>query len=58
MQFAVVFGQTEASGFISQTHLDDTAEDKGATLGVPLPGVGARVVDPDTGRTGASRRGR
>ncbi len=49
VQFAVVFGQTEASGFISQTRLDDTAQDKGATLGVPLPGVGARVVDPDTG---------
>jgi fatty-acyl-CoA synthase len=49
VQFAVVFGQTEASGFISQTRLDDTAQDKGATLGVPLPGVAARVVDPDTG---------
>jgi fatty-acyl-CoA synthase len=49
VQFAVVFGQTEACGFISQTHLDDAAEDKAATLGRPLPAVGARVVDPDTG---------
>jgi acyl-CoA synthetase (AMP-forming)/AMP-acid ligase II len=49
VHFTVVFGQTEASGFISQTHLDDSADDKGATLGVPLPGVGACVVDPDTG---------
>ncbi len=49
VQFAVVFGQTEASGFISQTHLEDAAEDKGATLGTPLPGVSARVVDPATG---------
>ncbi len=49
VQFAVVFGQTEACGFISQTHLDDAAEDKGATLGRPLPGVGARVVDPERG---------
>jgi fatty-acyl-CoA synthase len=55
VQFAVVFGQTEASGFISQTHLDDTAEDKGATLGLPLPGVSARVVDPESGV--ARRRG-
>jgi len=47
VQFTVVFGQTEASGFISQTHLDDSAEDKGATLGIPLPGVAARVVDPE-----------
>jgi len=49
VQFAVVFGQTEASGFISQTHLDDSPQDKGATLGTALPGVGTRVVDPDTG---------
>ncbi len=48
VQFTVVFGQTEACGFISQTHLDDSAEDKGASLGRPLPGVGARVVDPDS----------
>ncbi len=47
VQFTVVFGQTEACGFISQTHLDDTAEDKGATLGDPLPG-----------RRGARRRPR
>jgi fatty-acyl-CoA synthase len=49
VQFAVVFGQTEACGFISQTRLDDSDEDKGATLGSPLPGVGARVVDPESG---------
>jgi len=49
VQFAVVFGQTEACGFISQTHLDDAAEDKGATLGRPLPRMGARVVDPERG---------
>ncbi|HTZ10500.1 MAG TPA: AMP-binding protein, partial [Acidimicrobiales bacterium] len=49
VQFAIVFGQTEASGFISQTHLDDAPEDKAATLGRPLPGVRARVVDPGTG---------
>jgi fatty-acyl-CoA synthase len=48
VQFAVVFGQTETCGFISQTHLDDAAQDKGATLGRPLPGVEVRVVDPDT----------
>jgi fatty-acyl-CoA synthase len=55
VQFTVVFGQTEASGFISQTHLDDSAEDKGATLGIPLPGVAARVVDPE--RATVVRRG-
>lgn len=49
VQTAVVFGQTEACGFISQTALDDRAEDKAGTLGRPLPGVEARVVrhEPD-----------
>ncbi len=45
VRFTIVFGQTEACGFISQTELDDLAEDKAATLGRPLPGVEARVVD-------------
>src|SRR5579864_624697 len=49
VQFAIVFGQTEACGFISQTHLDDDAHDKGATLGQPLDRVEARVTDPATG---------
>jgi len=49
VQFAIVFGQTEACGFISQTHLDDAAGDKAATLGRPLPAVSARVVDPGSG---------
>ena len=48
VRFTVVFGQTEASGFISQTELDDTDEEKAATLGRPLPGVEARVADPAT----------
>ncbi|HXQ60437.1 MAG TPA: AMP-binding protein [Acidimicrobiales bacterium] len=48
VRFTVVFGQTEASGFISQTELDDSDEQKAATLGRPLPAVEARVVDPAT----------
>jgi fatty-acyl-CoA synthase len=40
----ICFGQTETCGFISQTHLDDSAEDKASTLGQPLPCVDARVV--------------
>ena len=49
VEFAIVFGQTEACGFISQTHLDDDAHDKGSTLGQPLARVEARVADPDRG---------
>jgi fatty-acyl-CoA synthase len=43
-RFTICFGQTETCGFISQTHLDDSAEDKASTLGQPLPRVEARVV--------------
>ncbi len=49
VRFTVVFGQTEASGFISQTELDDSDEEKAASLGRPLPAVEARVIDPDSG---------
>lgn len=42
---AIVFGQTEACGFISQTELHDDATDKATTLGKPLPGIEAQVVD-------------
>ena len=45
----IVFGQTECSGYISQTHLDDTAEDIADTVGRPLPCTDLRVADPDTG---------
>jgi len=48
VRFTVVFGQTEASGFISQTELDDSDEEKAGSLGRPLAGVEARVVDPET----------
>jgi fatty-acyl-CoA synthase len=49
VQFTVVFGQTEASGFISQTDLHDSDDEKAASLGRPLPAVEVRVVDPDRG---------
>lgn len=45
IRFAIVFGQTEACGFISQTRLDDPDEVKAASLGTPLPALAARVVD-------------
>lgn len=45
----VVFGQTEACGFISQTFLDDDPEDKASTVGVLLPQLEGRVVDPELG---------
>jgi fatty-acyl-CoA synthase len=47
VQSTIVFGQTEACGFISQTFLDDDAEDKASTVGRLLPQLEGRVVDPE-----------
>jgi fatty-acyl-CoA synthase len=48
-RFNIVFGQTETSPVITQTHLDDTPEDKAETIGVPLPQTEVRIVNPETG---------
>jgi fatty-acyl-CoA synthase len=45
----IVFGQTEACGFVSQTFLDDDPEDKASTIGCLLPRLEGRLVDPRTG---------
>lgn len=45
----IVFGQTECSGFVSQTRLDDAPEIIETTLGTALDGVDVRVVDPASG---------
>jgi fatty-acyl-CoA synthase len=49
IRFGIVFGQTEASPVITQTRLDDTAEDKAETIGRPQPQQEVKVVDVDTG---------
>jgi fatty-acyl-CoA synthase len=50
VRFGIVFGQTEASPVITQTRLDDTAEDKAGTIGQPLPHTEVKIVDPVTGQ--------
>jgi fatty-acyl-CoA synthase len=50
-QFSIVFGQTELHGVVSQTHLDDTAEDQSRTIGRPLPLVEVKIADPESGAT-------
>ncbi|MHB8439905.1 MAG: class I adenylate-forming enzyme family protein [Acidimicrobiales bacterium] len=57
IRFAIVFGQTEACGFISQTELDDCDEVKAASLGRPLPGIEARVVDDEGAVVGTGEVG-
>ena len=49
IRFGIVFGQTECSPVITQTRLDDTADDKAETIGQPQPQVEVKIVDPATG---------
>ena len=49
--FTIVFGQTECSPVACMTRPDDSIDDKADTLGLPMPGVEVKIVDPDTGET-------
>jgi fatty-acyl-CoA synthase len=48
--FAIVFGTTECSCVVTQTHLDDPPEIRSGTLGTPLPHTEVLIADPVTGR--------
>jgi len=45
----IAFGQTENTGAITLTLLDDPFELKAATVGIPLPHVEVKIIDPATG---------
>lgn len=44
----IVYGQTESSPVITQTHSDDTIDDLTQTIGQPLPHVEVSIRDPQT----------
>ncbi len=46
---AIVFGQTESSAAITLTLPDDSFELKSATVGLPLPHVEVKIIQPTTG---------
>jgi fatty-acyl-CoA synthase len=50
-QFSIVFGQTELHGVVTQTQLDDSAEDQSRTIGRPLPLIDVKIIDPESGAT-------
>jgi fatty-acyl-CoA synthase len=50
-QFTIVFGQTECSPVAAQTRTFDSVEDKAGTIGLPLPNMETRIIDPNTGKT-------
>ncbi len=49
--FTIVFGQTECSPVAAMTKTSDTIEDKAGTIGLPLPNMENKIVNPDTGQT-------
>ena len=49
-QMTIAYGQTEHSPVITQTLTSDSIERRVSTVGKVLPGVEARIVDPDTGK--------
>ena len=48
VDFTIVYGQTECSPVLTNTLPSDNAEDKGLTVGPPLPHTEVRIVDPAT----------
>src|ERR1700732_4737225 len=48
--FTIVFGQTECSPVAAQTMTTDSIEDKAGTIGLPLPNMETKIVNPDTGK--------
>lgn len=48
-EITIGYGQTESSPIITMTRTDDSLEHRVGTVGKVIPGVEARVVDPETG---------
>lgn len=48
VDFTIVYGQTECSPVLTNTHPHDSAEDKGQTIGPPIAHVEIKIVDPVT----------
>ena len=46
VNFTIVYGQTECSPVLTSTSPSDSSEDKGLTVGPPLPQTEVRIVDP------------
>ncbi|MCP3988435.1 MAG: AMP-binding protein, partial [Actinomycetia bacterium] len=51
LDFTIVYGQTECSPVLTNTHPNDTAEDKGQTIGPPIAHVEIKIVDPESFET-------
>ena len=47
-QFTNIFGQTEVSGVVTTTRVEDTPEDQAETIGRAVPHVEIKIADPIT----------
>ncbi|MCH2546305.1 MAG: AMP-binding protein [Alphaproteobacteria bacterium] len=50
-EITIAYGLTESSPVITQTRTDDSIECRVETVGKALPGVEAKIIDPETGET-------
>ncbi|MEG0770369.1 MAG: AMP-binding protein [Clostridia bacterium] len=50
-EITIAYGQTEASPVITQTTVKDDIEIRVSTVGSVLPGITARIADPETNET-------
>lgn len=50
-EITIAYGQTEASPVCTQTTVEDTIEKRVETVGRVLPGIEAKIYDPETGET-------
>jgi fatty-acyl-CoA synthase len=48
VDFTIIYGQTECSPVLTHTSPSDSSEDKGQTVGKPLPHTEIRIVDPSS----------
>jgi fatty-acyl-CoA synthase len=51
VRYGMIFGQTESSGIVCQSHPHDTVADKTQRVGQPVDGTEVTIADPDTGAT-------
>lgn len=51
LDFTIIYGQTECSPTLTNTYPNDSAEDKGLTIGPPIAHTEVKIVDPNTGDT-------
>lgn len=49
-EITIAYGLTEAAPIITLTSPDDTLERRVTTVGMPLPNVEVKIVDPETGQ--------